>query len=173
MRNLLALAGLLAIVTGLAAAVYFFGGFFDVSTTAREPALVRKALIAVRMASVSRHATATPPANLASEANWRAGARAYHDHGCVNCHGAPGVEWARFSEGLRPDPPDLLDLSKHRTPAELFHVVKNGINMTGMPGFGAAPDPELWAIVAFVKKLPDVTDEQFKAWSGMAAAAKP
>jgi hypothetical protein len=37
----------------------------------------------------------------------------------------------------------------------LFWVIKNGINMTGMPSFGAinVPDQEIWTIVAFVKKL--------------------
>jgi hypothetical protein len=52
-------------------------------------------------------------------------------------------------------------------PRELFWVVKNGIKMTGMPSFGVAgvPDPEIWNIVAFLKKLPTVSDTDFKAWS--------
>ena len=43
----------------------------------------------------------------------------------------------------------------------------NGINMTGMPSFGAidVPDQEIWSIVAFVKKLPTVSDEDFKTWT--------
>jgi hypothetical protein len=46
-------------------------------------------------------------------------------------------------------------------------VVKNGIHMTGMPSFGLAevPDQEIWTIVAFLKKLPSVSEEDFKAWS--------
>jgi len=45
-------------------------------------------------------------------------------------------------------------------------VVKNGINMTGMPSFGATgmEDPEIWSVVAFLKKLPDVKEEDFKKW---------
>ena len=52
-------------------------------------------------------------------------------------------------------------------PRELFWVVKNGIKMTGMPSFGATgvPDPEIWQIVAFLKKLPTVSDADFKAWT--------
>jgi hypothetical protein len=36
-----------------------------------------------------------------------------------------------------------------------------------MPGFGATgvPDQEIWSIVAFVKKLPSVSDADFKAWA--------
>ena len=39
--------------------------------------------------------------------------------------------------------------------------------MTGMPSFGAieVPDREIWTIAAFVKKLPNVSDEDFKAWT--------
>jgi mono/diheme cytochrome c family protein len=161
----LALIGLLAILTVIGTAVFFFGGYYSVATTAKEPRVVHWALAKVRMASVGRHATDSPPATLDSPAMQRAGARAYSERGCINCHGGPGVEWAKFSEGLRPDPPDLKDLVKERTPAQLFWVIKNGINMTGMPNFGEAPDQELWSIVAFLKKLPTVSDEEFKTWS--------
>jgi len=39
--------------------------------------------------------------------------------------------------------------------------------MTGMPSFGAieVPDHEIWTIVAFVKQLPSVKEDDFKAWS--------
>ena len=67
----------------------------------------------------------------------QAGAKAFAARGCANCHGAPGVAWAKFSEGLRPDPPDLKDIAGELEPRELFYVIKNGINMTGMPSFGA------------------------------------
>ena len=52
-------------------------------------------------------------------------------------------------------------------PREIFWVVKNGIRMTGMPSFAGAgvPDPEIWSMVAFLKKLPTVSDADFKAWS--------
>jgi hypothetical protein len=51
--------------------------------------------------------------------------------------------------------------------------VKNGINMTGMPSFAlaGAKDEELWQIVAFLKKLPDVSEADFKAWT--AGVTKP
>src|SRR6516165_1194200 len=145
----LALIGLLAILGAIAAAVFFFGGYYNVA------------------ASVARHATEAPPMSLDDPAVVQAGARAFSERGCVNCHGAPGVNWAKFSEGLRPDPPDLKELVDQRRPQDLFWVIKNGIHMTGMPSFGLTevPDQEIWTIVAFVKKLPSVTDADFKAWS--------
>jgi mono/diheme cytochrome c family protein len=97
----------------------------------------------------------------------RAGARAYSERGCVNCHGAPGVDWAKWSEGLRPDPPDLKKVADQRQPNELFWVIKNGVRMTGMPSFGAAgaSDEEIGNIAAFVKRLPAVSPEDYKAWT--------
>jgi mono/diheme cytochrome c family protein len=171
MLKFLALIGVLAVLAGIGAAVFFFGGYYSVATTAEEPAIMHRALVKVRMASVSRHATDVPPNTLDDSATQHAGARAFSERGCTNCHGAPGVEWAKFSEGLRPDPPDLKEVANERTPGQLFWVIKNGINMTGMPGFGEMPDHDIWSIVAFLKKLPTVSNEDYKSWSGASSAA--
>jgi mono/diheme cytochrome c family protein len=162
----LALIGALAIIVGVAAAIFFFGGFFNVAATNAEPAPVSWALINVRTASIDRNATQQPPSGYDTPEKVQAGAKAYFTRGCTNCHGGPGVEWQKFSEGLRPDPPDLKEIAPHREPRHLFWVVKNGINMTGMPSFGATgmDDGEVWSVVAFLKKLPDVKEEDFKKW---------
>jgi len=166
----LAFIGALAIIVGVLAAVYFFGGFYSVAATQEDPGLVKWALIKVRETSIVRHATDTPPGSLDDPATVQAGARAFAARGCVNCHGAPGVKWAKFSEGLRPDPPDLKEAAND-DPPHLFWVIKNGINMTGMPSFALAgvDDKEIWSIVAFVKKLPTVSDVDFKAWTAPGA----
>jgi len=164
--KVLALIGLLGIAGAIAAAVYFFGGFYSVAGTAEEPALVKRALIQVRQASIARHAKDNPTVSLTDAAVVQAGARQFAERGCVHCHGAPGVEWSKFSEGLHPDPPDLKEVVDSRQPRELFWVVKNGINMTGMPSFaGIAEDNEIWSIVAFLKKLPAVSEADYKTWT--------
>src|SRR5690348_1439707 len=132
----LAPIGALAIIVGGAAAVFFFRGFFSVAATHPEPAPVSWALVKVRMASVDHNATQSPPGGFDSPEKVQAGAKAFATRGCTNCHGGPGVEWQKFSEGLRPDPPDLKEIVPHREPRHLFWVIKNGINMTGMPSFG-------------------------------------
>ena len=163
----LAFIGVLAILGAIGAGVFFFGGYYSVAGTAPEPGLIAWALIHVREASIDRHATDAPTISLDDPAIVQAGARAFAARGCPSCHGAPGVGWAKFSEGLNPDPPDLKELAARKEPAQLFWVVKNGIKMTGMPSFGlvGAPDQELWTIVAFVKKLPTISDADFKAWT--------
>jgi mono/diheme cytochrome c family protein len=163
----LAFIGALAIIIAIGAAVYFFGGFWSVSEIEDDPAVVSWALANVRAASVARHATDTPPANLDDAATVQSGARVYAKIGCVNCHGGPGVGWAKFSEGLKPVPADLKAMATQRTPSELFWAVKNGVKFTGMPSFGAAgaTDPDIWSIVAFIRKLPSVSDADYKGWT--------
>jgi mono/diheme cytochrome c family protein len=170
--RLLALIGFLAIVGGIAALVFFFGGFYSIAGTQPDPAAVAWALTHVRNASIDRHATDMPPQSIDDPAVVQAGARAFLARGCANCHGAPGVNWAKFSEGLHPDPPDLKDIAGQIEPRQIFWVVKNGINMTGMPSFGAivTDDQEIWAIAAFVKKLPIISDADFKAWTAGATS---
>ena len=174
MRTLkfLAVIGALAILGAIAAGTYFFGGYYSVAGTAADPSLVAWALAHVRSASIERHARDNPPLSLDDPAIVQAGAQAFFERGRVNCHGGPGVEWAKFSEGLHPDPPELKELANERTPPQLFWVIKNGINMTGMPSFGAieVPDDEIWTIVAFVKKLPSVSDDDFMDCSPLSSA---
>jgi hypothetical protein len=167
----LSFIGALAIIIAVAAAAFFFGGFYNIAATEPDFGAVAWALEYVREASIKRHATDPLPAAMESPATIQAGARAYASRGCTNCHGGPGVMWAKFSEGLRPDPPDLKDIAKERTPAQIFWVIRNGINMTAMPGFSLieAPDQEIWTIAAFVKNLPDVSDDDYKAWTADAA----
>jgi mono/diheme cytochrome c family protein len=165
--RILALVGALAIAVAIGAAIFFFGGFYSVAATAAEPGIINWALVNVRIASINRRATDSPPVSLDNLTSVEAGARAFAARGCLNCHGGPGVKWAKFTEGMLPYPPDLKDIAKDREPPQLFWVVKNGIRMTGMPSFGSigVSDQEIWTIVAFVKKLPTVSEADFKAWT--------
>jgi mono/diheme cytochrome c family protein len=165
--RILAAIGILAIIIAVGAAVFFFGGFYSVAASEPDPGIVNWALVKVRTASIDHHAHFTSPVNLDDPEIVRAGARAFSERGCANCHGAPGVNWQKFSEGLNPDPPDLKEIAHELEPAQLFWVVKNGIKMTGMPSFGAigANDNEIWSIVAFVRKVPNVSEDDFKAWT--------
>ena len=173
MVRLLAFIGFLAIIAAVAGAAFFLGGFYSVAATGEDNdynhTATKWVIEQTRDASIARHATETPPSSLDDATTVQAGARAFNERGCVHCHGAPGVTWSKFSEGLNPDPPDLSkDLPDDAEPKDLFWVIKNGIRMTGMPSFGAieVPDQEIWSIVAFVKKLPSVSADEFKSWAG-------
>lgn len=165
----LAVIGALAIIASIGATIFFFGGFFNVAASHADPAVVDWALVKVRMASIAQRANDRPPAGVLDDpATIQAGALAYSKHGCAECHGEPGVESASFSEGLNP-PPDLRKVITDRRPEDLFWVIKNGIKMSAMPGFGMDKPPvldqEIWSIVAFLTKLKSVSDKNFKAWT--------
>jgi mono/diheme cytochrome c family protein len=164
--RILTFIGALAVIGAIGAGVFFFGGYFNIAATEQDPGIVAWAITHVREASISHHATDTAPANLGDASMVQAGAKAFASAGCVNCHGGPGATWAKFSEGLNPGPPDLKDVVGGLEPRELFWVVKNGIKMTGMPSFGAnLSDPQIWLIVSFLKKYPNVSDADYKTWT--------
>jgi mono/diheme cytochrome c family protein len=165
--RVLAVIGALAIVVGLIAGVFFFGGFYNVSAAKDEPGPLAWALSNVRLASISRHRKDEVPVALEDASLIQGGARQFANSGCVNCHGAPGVKWAKFSEGINPGPPDLKDVANERSAPEIFWVVKNGIRMTGMPSFGKVglTDAQLWQLTAFVKAIPKVSEADYRTWT--------
>jgi mono/diheme cytochrome c family protein len=168
--GVLALIGIFTILLTIAVPIYVFAGYYDVASSVDQPAILRWALPPIRRASIAHHADSVgpPPMTFSDQETVQAGARAFAERGCVVCHGAPGVPWQPFSEGLSPEPPELKPIVDGRTPRELFWVIKHGIAKTGMPSFGGeqgASDQEIWSIVAFLKKLPEVSVAQFKTWT--------
>jgi ketosteroid isomerase-like protein len=68
-----------------------------------------------------------------------------------------------LSAGLSPTPPNLAKEAPADA-AEAFWVVKHGIKATGMPAWDKhMEDQYIWDIVAFVRKLPSLSAEQYQA----------
>ena len=101
------------------------------------------------------------PSNLNDAKRISRGAGQYAEM-CSICHLAPGMKRTEISHGLYPRAPELrrqTDL----TPSEQFWIVKHGVKMTGMPAWGVTHHDELlWDVVAFVRKLPELTREQYE-----------
>ena len=95
---------------------------------------------------------------------------AHYSEMCVVCHRAPGVAESEMRQGLYPQPPDLTRGSP--PPAESFWVIKHGIKMTGMPAWGKTHDDhKIWAMVAFLQKLPTLDAASYEALTRSAPAA--
>lgn len=94
---------------------------------------------------------------------------AHYSEMCVACHRAPGVAESEMRQGLYPKPPDLSRGSP--PPAESFWVIKHGIKMTGMPAWGKTHDDrKVWAMVAFLQKLPTLGAASYAAMTRAAQA---
>jgi len=82
--------------------------------------------------------------------------------GCAACHGAPGVPQSPVVEEMTPAPPRLEEKVAEWSDEELFWIVKNGIKYSGMPAWPAQErDDEVWAQVAFLRALPDMTRTEY------------
>lgn len=157
--RLLMVALIVLVIVG--AASYVYAGWYDIGAdTAHSPAVywlvrtVRNRSIAVRTANIRVPSLDDP--KLMS-----VGAGQYASM-CSGCHLAPGYDKDETWEGLYPRPPKLYQ-GTDLTPAEVFWVLKHGIKMSGMPAWGITHDDgELWAITAFVERLPKLSPQQYK-----------
>lgn len=76
--------------------------------------------------------------------------------GCAPCHGAPGQPRPPQVHAMLPPPP-ALSAGSTMTAEELFWVIKHGIKYTAMPAWVAQQrDDEIWSMVAFVQRLPQL-----------------
>ena len=151
-----------ALLIAVVAAVLVHMGSFDVAADKPHSQPVFWLMNTVRERSVAiRSADITVPGDLA-EAKRIASGAAQYDEMCSLCHLAPGMKRTEISRGLYPRAPELRRKSE-LTPAEQFWVVKHGLKMTGMPAWGVTHDDELlWDVVAFLRKLPDLTADQYQ-----------
>jgi cytochrome c553 len=93
---------------------------------------------------------------------YRLGAGHFHS-GCAPCHGAPGLRPGLPAQYALPPAPDLSHLSGEWNDAELFWIVKHGIKYTGMPAWVSQQrDDEVWAVVAFLKRLPQLDAKGYR-----------
>lgn len=83
--------------------------------------------------------------------------------GCAPCHGAPGRPASPIVRAMLPEPPDLGATVPTWKANELFWIVKHGLKYTGMPAWAAqARDDEVWAVVAFLQRLPQINPAQYQ-----------
>jgi mono/diheme cytochrome c family protein len=152
-------AVVIAVLLGLAIT---YSGAYNVSADVPDPGIMQWLLSTNMQRSVVRHAqSVSAPAQL-GEAQVQKGIAIYKET-CIYCHGAPGQDPGDIGKGLNPEPPYLPDTVARWSSTQLFWIIKNGIKMTGMASYGAVhKDDEIWSLVAFVQRLPNMTPEQYK-----------
>lgn len=126
-----------ALLIAVVAAVLVHMGSFDVAADKPHSQPVFWLMNTVRERSVAiRAADITVPGDLADAKRIASGAAQY-DEMCSLCHLAPGMKRTEISRGL--------------------------VKMTGMPAWGVTHNDELlWDVVAFLRKLPELTADQYQ-----------
>lgn len=124
-------------------------------------------LTTLRERSVDRAASPLVVPSLAEPASLLSGGADYNEM-CATCHLRPGIRESDFSIGLYPKPPDLTIPRGSRDEGESaarrdFWIIKHGIKGSGMPAWGLTHDDQrIWAMVAFLRRLPELTPEQYQ-----------
>jgi mono/diheme cytochrome c family protein len=152
------IAALIALLSGF---VVIYAGAYDVAATAPHWPVTHWVMETARIRSIKAHAAGIQvPPNFDDPANIPMGVEHYAAH-CAVCHGAPGMPKGDIAHGLYPQPPNLPEAAERYSPGELFWILKHGIKMTGMPAWNDHSDGELWATVAFVEKLPGMSEQDY------------
>lgn len=141
---------------------YFRYGYAPVAT-ASAPMPFEKTMASMALrARIHNEAPKNAPIQ-PTEQNLTAGAKIYVDN-CAFCHGFPDQPPSKAAKGMFPLPPQLLNKDEMVTDDPVgvtYWKVKNGIRMTGMPGFGEMlSDNEIWQVsemLAHADKLPPAT----------------
>ena len=150
---------------------FVYSGFYNVAASQDHSALTEWTLETISERSVRRRAGELPAPLPTDSASLLHGFEHYRAM-CEVCHGAPGVDRNELAEGLNPRPPRLVRAARGWSDAELFWITKHGIKATGMPGFGGThDDASLLQIVAIVRELPDMTEQQYADLAAAVAAA--
>jgi mono/diheme cytochrome c family protein len=76
---------------------------------------------------------------------------------CAVCHGADGSGQTEVGQNLYPKAPDLRSpQTQNLSDGELRYIIRNGVRLTGMPGWARPHDEQSddsWKLVLFIRNL--------------------
>lgn len=167
--KIILILALLGLITGSAV---IYSGIFSIAADVPHTKIVYWVLEQVRERSISRASADIEVPSLDSADMLISGGVDYEQM-CSTCHLKPGQKESDIRKGLYPQPPNL-SLAEHEeehgdevdetTEAQkMFWTIKHGIKASGMPAWGLTHDDEsIWAMVVFIKNLPDLTEDQYQ-----------
>ena len=85
----------------------------------------------------------------------------FADH-CASCHANDGSGDTKLGRSLYPRAPDMRKPETQQlSDGALFYIIENGVRLTGMPAWGGeGPGHESWALVHFIRHLPQLSAEE-------------
>ncbi len=163
---------LLSVGMVVATTAYIVAGLYPIGADVPHNRVSYWLLETLRERAIARASSDLEVPDLSSPELLLAGGPDYNEM-CAQCHLKPGRQHSDMSIGLYPSPPNLSLAAKdpaRREGADIithtrhqFWVIKHGIKASGMPAWGATHDDQrIWAMVAFLQKLPTLTPEQYQ-----------
>lgn len=155
--------GLLAVILLIIAATtgFIYSGLYNIGADDPHTRLVFSVIETLRDRSVEMRAKSIAIPPLDDSDLLLSGGPDYAEM-CAGCHLQPGVTSSEFRDALYPQPPNLTQPLRKK-PAEMFWVIKHGIKMSAMPAWGSThTDERMWAMVAFIQRLPELTPAQYQ-----------
>lgn len=134
----------------LGISAFFFAGLVPVATKA-PPLPLEKFLARTAIHKAISGSLKLSPPIPANDENIVAGAKIYSAQ-CSVCHSVPDHDPSFIAKGMFPRPPHLFRHPVDDDPiGETYWKIKNGIRLTGMPGFeGSLSESEIWQVSLFL-----------------------
>jgi mono/diheme cytochrome c family protein len=146
---------------GAGAAAFVTSGVYNIGADDHHTKPVFAIIQQLRERSIEVRARSLTVPNLEDSARIKQGAGYYAAH-CPVCHLAPGMDASDVRRGMYPHPPNLIQEGVS-DPKDAFWIVKHGIKMSAMPTWSKTlEDDDIWDVVAFLRKAPDMTPESYK-----------
>ena len=161
---------LLPVAAGLGVAAFVASGWYDISAKVQHTQPVYTLLEKTAHQSVRLRSAGIEAPALDGAATIARGGACYVAK-CVQCHGGPGWAQGEIGRSMQPLPGPLVDAPGRWRPQELYWITRNGIKMSGMPAWAhRMADADLWALVAFMQRLPAMTAAEFRTLATSGAA---
>jgi mono/diheme cytochrome c family protein len=159
----LTVASMLAVLA-VGGAAFVGSGIYNIGADDHHTKIVLTVIERLRERSIAARSNSIEAHYVEDPARIAVGAQHYAAL-CVGCHLAPGVTQSEIRRGLYPHPPNLAQEELQQA-QRAFWIIKHGIKMSAMPAWGKTlDDAAIWDIVAFIRKLPDMTPETYQQLS--------
>ncbi len=165
--NTIKIVAMLVSVVLIGVATFVWSGLYPIGADVPHYRVTHWLLVTMRERAIDRAACEITLPQLDDASMLLSGGADYNDM-CASCHLRPGKRESDFSVGLYPTPPDLTasgstDRGREDEARRQFWIIKHGIKASGMPAWGKTHDDDrIWAMVAFLRRLPELSPEQYQ-----------
>jgi mono/diheme cytochrome c family protein len=156
--------GCAAVCSLIGAGLLVESGLYNIGADDHHTKLVFEIIVQLRNRSIESRSRNIEVREITEQRRLAAGAQRYSEL-CSGCHSAPGSLQSDMRIGMYPHPPTLAQ-EEVQEPKRAFWIIKHGIKMSAMPSWAKVLDDDaIWEVVAFVRKMPEMSPEVYQELS--------